>query len=68
MTDAIDELSQVLSDPAEVLSDPAAVLFGLEAELTVVSVDRTGPAAVKLIIEQGRSGGHARAAGCCRWR
>ena len=30
MTDAIDELSQVLSDPAEVLSDPAAMLFGLE--------------------------------------
>ena len=52
MTDAIDELSQVLSDPAEVLSDPAAMLFGLEAEFAVVSVVRTGPAAVKLIIEQ----------------
>ena len=38
MTDAIDELSQVLSDPAEVLSDPAAMLFGLEAEFAVVSV------------------------------
>ena len=52
MTDAIDELSQVLSDPAEVLSDPAALLFGLEAEFAVVSVVRTGPAAVKVIIEQ----------------
>ena len=52
MTDAIDELSQVLSDPAEVLSDPAAMLFGLEAEFAVLSVDRTGPAAVKVIIEQ----------------
>ena len=45
MTDATDELSQVLSDPAEVLSDPAAMLsdpaamlFGLEAEFAVVSV------------------------------
>ena len=45
MTDAIDELSQVLSDPA-------AVLFGLEAEFAVVGVVRTGPAAVKVIIEQ----------------
>ena len=52
MTDAIDELSQVLSDPAEVLSDPAAMLFGLEAEFTVLRVERTGPAAVKVIIEQ----------------
>ena len=52
MTDAIDELSQVLSDPAEVLSDPAAMLFGLETEFTVLRVERTGPAAVKLIIEQ----------------
>ena len=45
MTDAIDGLSQVLSDPA-------AMLFGLEAEFAVVSVVRTGPAAVKVIIEQ----------------
>ena len=52
MTDAIDELSQVLSDPAEVLSDPAAMLVGLETEFTVLRVERTGPAAVKLIIEQ----------------
>ena len=45
MTDATDELSQVLSDPA-------AVLFSLETEFTVLGVERTGPAAVKLIIEQ----------------
>jgi len=68
MTDAIDELSQVLSDPAEVLSDPAAVLFGLEAEFAMISVVRTGPAAVKVIIEQAAREGPCRAAECCRRR
>jgi transposase len=45
------------TDPSEVvlsgvLSDPTAVLFGLEAEFRVLSVLRTGPEAVRLIIEQ----------------
>jgi len=37
---------------SQVLSDPASVLFGLEAEFRVVSIGRTGPAAVQLIMEQ----------------
>jgi transposase len=49
MTDAIGVPFEVLPD---VLSDPTAVLFGLEDEFRVCSVDRTGPRAVKLIIEQ----------------
>ena len=49
MTDAIGVPFEVLSD---VLSDPAAVLFGLEAEFGIQNAERTGPAAVKLIIEQ----------------
>ena len=44
------------SDPTQVLSgvlsDPAGVLFGLEAEFRVVSVQRAGPEAVQVIIEQ----------------
>ena len=40
---------QVLSG---VLSDPAGVLFGLEAEFRVLSVQRTGPDAVRLIMDQ----------------
>ena len=49
MTDATGVGFEVLSD---VLSEPTAVLFGLEAEFSVLSVDRTGRSAVKLIIEQ----------------
>jgi transposase len=49
MTDVTGVGFEVLSD---VLSDPTAVLFGLEAEFSVLSVERTGPTAVKLIIEQ----------------
>jgi transposase len=49
MTDATGVPFEVLSD---VLSDPATVLFGLEAEFGVLNVERTGPASVKLIIEQ----------------
>ena len=49
MTDAT---SVALRCCPRVLSDPAAMLFGLEAEFTVLRVERTGPAAVKVIIEQ----------------
>jgi transposase len=35
-----------------VLSDPAGVLFGLEEEFRVLSVQRTGPDAIRLIMEQ----------------
>jgi transposase len=35
-----------------VLSDPTAMLFGLEEEFSVLMVDRCGPCAVKVIIEQ----------------
>jgi transposase len=35
-----------------VLSDPTAVLFGLETEFRVLSVQRTGAAAVTVIVEQ----------------
>jgi hypothetical protein len=38
--------------PLRVLSDPASMLFGLEAEFRVLSVCRTGPTAVRLIMEQ----------------
>jgi transposase len=34
------------------LSEPAATLFGLEAEFTVLSVQRSGPSAVKVVVEQ----------------
>jgi transposase len=34
------------------LSDPTAMLFGLEEEFSVLMVDRCGPCAVKVIIEQ----------------
>jgi len=50
MTDATSIIpTQVLSG---VLSDPTAVLFGLEKEFSVLTVDRCGPCAVKVIIEQ----------------
>ena len=50
MTDATStDPFQVLSG---VLSDPAGVLFGLEAEFRVLSVQRTGPDAVRLIMDQ----------------
>ena len=50
MTDATSIVpTQVLSG---VLSDPTAVLFGLEEEFSVLTVDRCGPCAVKVIIEQ----------------
>lgn len=49
MTDATSTDPEVLS---EMLSDPAATLFGLEAEFTVLSVQRTGPAAVLVVVEQ----------------
>jgi transposase len=49
MTDATSIVpTQVLSG---VLSDPTAMLFGLE-EFSVLRVDRCGPRAVKVIIEQ----------------
>ena len=38
--------------PTQVLSDPTAMLFGLEEEFSVLTVDRCGPRAVKVIIEQ----------------
>jgi transposase len=46
-----------------VLSDPAAVLFGLEEEFAACSVDRTGPTAVKLIIERAAREGPCPACG-----
>jgi transposase len=50
MTDATSIVpTQVLSG---VLSDPTAMLFGLEEEFSVLAVDRCGPRAVKVIIEQ----------------
>jgi len=60
MTDVTGVPFEVLSD---VLSDPAAVLFGLEAEFRVVSVERAGPTAVKLIIEQTARDGPCLACG-----
>jgi transposase len=59
MTDATGVPFEVLSD---VLSDPA-VLFGLEAEFGVLNVKRTGPASVKLIIEQTARDGPCPACG-----
>jgi transposase len=38
--------------PTQMLSDPTAMLFGLEEEFSVLTVDRCGPGAVKVIIEQ----------------
>ena len=50
-----------LTDPVQVLSgvlsDPAAMLFGLEDEFGVLAVQRSGPSTVKVIIEQIRPGG-----------
>jgi transposase len=60
MTDATGVPFEVLSD---VLSDPAAVLFGLEAEFGVLNVERTGPASVKLTIEQTARDGPCPACG-----
>ena len=60
MTDATGVPFEVLSD---VLSVPAAVLFGLEAEFGVLNVERTGPASVKLIIEQTARDGPCPACG-----
>jgi transposase len=60
MTDATGVPFEVLSD---VLSDPAAVLFGLEAEFGVLNLERTGPASVKLIIEQTAQDGPCPACG-----
>jgi hypothetical protein len=53
MTDATSgDPSEVLSDATKVLSDPTGVLFGLEGEFRVLFVQRIGPTAVKMIIEQ----------------
>jgi hypothetical protein len=53
MTDATSgDPTEVLSDATKVLSDPAGVLFGLEGEFHVLFVQRIGPTAVKMIIEQ----------------
>jgi transposase len=53
MTDATSgDPREVLSDATKVLSDPAGVLFGLEREFRVLFVQRIGPTAVKMIIEQ----------------
>jgi transposase len=50
MTDATSiDPTQMLSG---VLSDPTAVLFGLEAEFSVLSVERIAASAVKVVIEQ----------------
>ena len=49
MTDATSTDPQMLSG---MLSDPTAVLFGLEAEFSVLSVQRTASSAVAVIIEQ----------------
>ena len=65
MTDVTGVPFEVLSD---VLSDAAAVLFGLEAEFGILNVERTGPAAVKLIIEQTAREDPAPPAGCSRRR
>lgn len=35
----------------EVMSDPAAVLFGLEDEFRVLLAERTGPDAIKVVVE-----------------
>jgi transposase len=59
-TDPIQVLSGGLS---QVLSDPAGVLFGLEAEFRVLSVCRTGPTAVELIMEQAAREGPCPACG-----
>jgi hypothetical protein len=55
---------EVLSDATKGLSDPTGVLFGLEGEFRVLSVQRIGPTAVKMIIEQIVRGGRVRCAGC----
>src|SRR3954471_22162357 len=53
MTDATSgDPTEVLSDATKVLSDPTGVLFGLEGEFRVMLVQRIGPTAVKMIIEQ----------------
>jgi transposase len=44
--------TEVLSEATRVLSDPTGVLFGLEGEFRVLLVQRIGPTAVKMIIEQ----------------
>jgi transposase len=50
MTDATSiDPTQMLSG---MLSDPAATLFGLEDEFSVLSVQRTAPAAVSVVVEQ----------------
>ena len=51
-----------------VLSDPTAMLFGLEGEFSVLIVQRSGPSAVKVIIEQIAREGPCPTAGCsARW-
>jgi transposase len=53
MTDATSgDPTEALSDATKVLSDPTEVLFGLEGEFRVLFVQRIGPTAVKMIIEQ----------------
>ena len=65
MTDATSgDPREVLSDATKVLSDPAGVLFGLEREFRVLFVQRIGPTAVKMIIEQIAREGRVRRAGC----
>jgi transposase len=65
MSDATSTVSSI--DPvgvvSEVLSDPTSVLFGLEAEFIVVSVDRSGPAAVRVTVEQAAREGPCPACG-----
>lgn len=50
----------------EVMSDPAAVLFGLEDEFRVLLAERTGPDAIKVVVELTAGTGRARVVGWCR--
>ena len=65
MSDATSTVSSI--DPSgavsEVLSDASSVLFGLEAEFSVASVARGGPAMVQVIVEQAAREGPCPACG-----
>jgi hypothetical protein len=52
-----------LSDTTKVLSDHTGVLLGQEGEFGVLFVQRIGPTAVKMIIEQ-IARGRVRCVGC----
>jgi hypothetical protein len=56
--------TQVLSEATKVLSDRTGVVFGLEGEFRVLCVQRIGPTAVKMIIEQIVREGPVRCAAC----